>query len=77
MKLLLEVIAVLVAIFGMRQVRAGFLGEHLGRGRFVSHVQAHPEEPKWHHRALTAGLGALVILLAAAAFTLLWVGPAR
>jgi hypothetical protein len=70
-KLLLEAIALLAGLSGMAIVRVGFFGEHLGRGWFVSHVGIHPEPPQWYHRAVTITLGALVIFVASAAFTLL------
>ncbi|HTV60436.1 MAG TPA: hypothetical protein VMJ93_16305 [Verrucomicrobiae bacterium] len=71
MKLFLEIIAIVAALFGMGIVRAGFFGEYLGRAWMASHVRFHPDAPQWYHRLLTVALGALVIFVASAAFTLL------
>jgi hypothetical protein len=75
-RLLLEAIALVAGLSGIAIVRVGFFGEHLGRGWFVSHVQMHPQPPQWYHRLVTVALGAMVIFVASAAFTML-VQPAR
>lgn len=77
MKLLLQTLALAAGLSGIAIVRVGFLGEHLGRGRFLSHVQLHPEPPQWYHRFLTVAVGAIVIFVASTALTLLWIAPAR
>jgi len=71
-RLLLEGLALIAGLSGIAIVRLGFFGEHLGRGRFVSRIAAHPEPPEWYHRFFTVAVGAVVIFIAAAAFTLLW-----
>lgn len=76
MRLLFEAIALVAGLSGIAIVRVGFFGEYLGRGRFVSRVQVHPEPPQWYHRLLTVLLGAIVIFVASAAFTML-IQPAR
>jgi hypothetical protein len=70
-RLLLEAIALVAGLSGIAIVRVGFFGEYLGRGRFVSRVQVHPEPPQWYHRFLTVALGAIVVFVASAAFTML------
>ncbi|HTZ72422.1 MAG TPA: hypothetical protein VMB47_00745 [Candidatus Aquilonibacter sp.] len=72
MKLFLEVLALVAGLSGIAIVRVGFFGRYLGRGRFVSHVAVHPEPPQWYHRAITVALGAIVIFVASAVFTMLF-----
>lgn len=71
MKLLLEALALVAGLSGIAIVRVGFFGEYLGRGRFVSWVKIHGETPQWYHRMVTVTLGAIVIFIAATAFTML------
>jgi UDP-N-acetylmuramyl pentapeptide phosphotransferase/UDP-N-acetylglucosamine-1-phosphate transferase len=52
-----------VIFLGIACIRVGLTGQYLGRAKLVSYVKKHSEEPQLHHRRITAGVGAVFILI--------------
>jgi hypothetical protein len=52
-----------VIFIGIACVRVGLVGQHLGGARLVSYVKKYPQEPQAYHRRITAGVGAVLILI--------------
>lgn len=52
-----------VIFLGVAITRVGLYGEHLGRFKLVSYVKKYAEQPRKHHRYITAGGGIVFVLL--------------
>jgi hypothetical protein len=64
----METVAILslssiVIFLGIACIRVGLTGQYLGRVKLVSYVKKHPGEPQLYHRRITAGVGAVFILI--------------
>jgi hypothetical protein len=52
-----------VIFLGIACIRVALTGQHLGTAKLVSYVKKHPEEPRLYHRRITAGVGAVLVLI--------------
>jgi len=62
-------LALTFVLVGGAMVRRAFTGAHLGRAYLVSTQESHAGDPRWYHRAYTAGFG---LLLGALGLYSLW-----
>ena len=59
----ISLLSVFVIFIGIACVRVGLIGQHLGGAKLVSYVKKYRQEPQLHHRRITVGVGAVLILI--------------
>ena len=59
----ISILSAFVISIGIARVRVGLIGQHLGGAKLVSYVKKYPEVPQLHHRRITVGVGAVIILI--------------
>jgi hypothetical protein len=70
-------LSVFMIFLGLAIIRVGLVGKYLDHLRLVSYVKKSSDEPRWYHRCITTGMGALFVLLGTGLFVFLVLSLSR